>query len=126
MDSVSGSAIPTSSDTVTVAAQEGQSLLLECNPWTNDPSINTVAAVWTKDYVRIEPDGSGDGDNDDDITFLNGGNILLVKNFNFSSGEANVTFQCLLSGFRYLEELKRKFIITPAKGQSAYIPLQVG
>ena len=101
------------SDTVTLTVQEGGSFVLECNPRTNDPSVGTVSAVWTKDHVCIGLNCSVD----DDVIFLERGNALLVRNFSSSGGGESVTFQCLLRGFRYLEELKRKFIITPAKGQ---------
>ena len=54
----------------------------------------------------------------DEVIVLEGGNSLLVRDFTSGGANRNMTFQCLFSGLRYLEELQRTFVITPAKGQS--------
>ena len=113
VDSLSGNTTPTMSNTTVLAIQEGDSFVLECNPRTNDPSITTVSAVWTKNHVPLNS-------NDD---FLEVGKTLLVRNFSSGGENMNVTFQCLLSGLRYLEELERTFVISPAKGQSPAPPM---
>ena len=111
VDSLLGNTTPITSNTTILAVQEGGSFILECNPRTNDPSISTVSAVWTKNHALINS-------SDDRIISLEGGKTLLVRNFSSGGGNTNVTFQCLFSGLRYLEELERTFVITPAKGQS--------
>jgi hypothetical protein len=118
VDGISGNSTPIISNTTILAVREGESFILECNPLTNDLSISAVSAVWTRNHHVLVDSG------DDGITFLGERNsTLLISNFSSSlgGGNENVTFQCLFSGLRYLEELERTFLITPdpAKGQSS-------
>ena len=117
VDSISRNITPIMSNTTILAVQEGESFVLECNPRTNDPSISAVSAVWTRNHHVLIDSGDDDG-----ITILGERNsTLLIRNFSSLEGEnENVTFQCLFSGLRYLEELERTFIITPDKGQSSH------
>lgn len=117
VDSISRNITPIMSNTTILAVQEGESFVLKCNPNTNDPSISAVSAVWTRNHHALINSEGNDG-----ITILGERNsTLLIRNFSFLGGEnENVTFQCLFSGLRYLEELERTFIITPDKGQSSH------
>lgn len=108
------------SDIVTMAVQEGESLVLECNPSTNDPTVGNASVFWTKNSKFIHPNTS------DNLVPLQEGNSLLVRNFSIPLGEDNVTITCLLSGLRYLSELRRTFTLTLAKGQSTCVLCAVG
>ena len=100
-------------NTTSLSIEEGQSLILECNPTTNDPSISNASVDWTRDDSRIVP-----GDNDDDIVFLQGGSsLLLVRNFRVPLGKESVTFECSLRGLGYFTGLRRTFVVTTSQGQ---------
>ena len=100
------------SNVTILSVEEGQSLVLQCNPSTNDPSIANASIEWKRNGKHIHPDM------DDNIAFLRRDqSLMLVRNFSIAFGEENTTFECLLSGLRYLTDLRRSFVVKTAKGQ---------
>ena len=110
IDSIS-SATPSTSTTnnVTLSVEKGGTVVLECNPLSNDPSVidGTFFVEWKRNNQTISSDR--------DLTVVqDGGNYLVVRNFSVPDGDDSVTFEC--SGLAHSERITRTFVLRTVKG----------
>lgn len=101
-----------------MSVKKGGTVVLECNPLSNDPSIinGGVSVEWKRNNKSTPLES----DRDTLIVQGEGGvSYLLVSNFSLPVGEESVSYTCTLSGLAHgpTQQLSRTFILTAAKGQ---------